>query len=57
MSTNRGVPSAVTMADTVGMAVFEVVITSSPGLMPSARSASTSASVPLQTPTPCSAPQ
>ena len=31
MSTNRGVPPAVTMAATVGMAVFEVVITSSPG--------------------------
>ena len=32
MSTNRGVAPALTMADTVGMAVFEVVITSSPGL-------------------------
>ena len=45
------------MADTVGMAVFEVVITSSPGCMSSARNASTSASVPLPTPTPWPAPQ
>ena len=32
MSTNRGVAPALTIADTVGMAVFEVVMTSSPGL-------------------------
>ena len=57
MSTNRCVPPAVTMADTVGIAVFEVVITSSPGRRSSVRSASSSASVPLPTPTPCPAPQ
>ena len=57
MSTNRGVPPAVTIAATVGIAVFDVVITSSPGRMPSARNASTSASVPLPTPTPFPAPQ
>ena len=41
-----------TIAATVGMAVLDVVMTSSPARMSSARRARSSASVPLLTPTP-----
>jgi hypothetical protein len=57
ISTNRGVAPALTIADTVGMAVFEVVITSSPAFTSRAWRASTRASVPLLTPTPWRTPQ
>lgn len=51
MSTNTGVAPTALIATTVGAAVFETVITSSPGPMPRARRPSTMALVPLSTPT------
>ncbi len=51
-STNTGVAPVETIAETVGIAVFGTVMTSSPGPIPSARRARNSASVPLFTPFP-----
>jgi len=51
MSTSTGVAPANSIASTVAMNVWAVVITSSPGPMSSAWSASTRAAVPLPQPT------
>ena len=50
MSTSTGVAPASSMAATVATAVCETVKTGRPGPMPQARSARSSASVPLPTP-------
>ena len=57
MSANTGVAPARQMTSTVATNVNGVVMTSSPGPMPSARSASSRASVPELTPRPYFAPQ
>ena len=56
MSTKTGVPPALWMAPAVAKKVNAVVITSSPGFMSSARSGSSSASVPLAQPMACLVP-
>ena len=56
-STSTGVAPARATASAVAMKVLAGTITSSPGPMPSARSASSNASVPLATPTQCGAPE
>ena len=48
-STNTGFAPTLTIAETVGIAVKETVITSSPGLMPDAIKATINASVPVFT--------
>ncbi len=55
-STKTGVAPVESMAITVGAAVFDTVITSSPGPMPSAWRPSLMAFVPLSTPTQWSTP-
>lgn len=50
MSTKVGVAPTVTIAETVGIAVFETVNTSSPGPMPRLRRLRIKALVPLSTP-------
>ena len=51
ISTKIGTAPTLLIADTVGIAVFETVITSSPFLTPMAFKAIIKASVPLETPT------
>ena len=55
-SQSTGVAPARSMPETVGTHVFACVTTSSPGPMPSARSASSIASVPFAQPTACAFP-
>jgi hypothetical protein len=57
MSTSTGVAPQSSIAATVATAVWETVMTSSPGPMPQPRSARCRASVPLPTPTPDRTPQ
>ena len=57
ISTNTGIAPVLTIAETVGIAVFETVITSSPSPIFKALSAKKIASVPLATPMPCLASQ
>ena len=56
-STRTGVAPTALTASAVAMKELVGTMTSSPGPMPSARSASSSASVPEETPTACSVPQ
>ena len=51
MSTNTGLAPEFTIAETVGIAVFDAVITSSPFLIPKDKSEISKASVPLPTAT------